>query len=153
MNFFEMRVGDVCIDLGGRDVAVAQHGLDRAEVCAIHEQVCRKRVAKRMGADVLGNARHQRVMRHQALHTARSQAVEVATSVNSFASAVANEKGSDIVSAPVEIFLEPVCRLFANENGSILLAFTADHKLSPFEVNVFTVKPNQLRNTKPRTKK
>ncbi len=37
MNFLEMRVGDVGINLGGGNVGVAEHGLDGANVGAVHE--------------------------------------------------------------------------------------------------------------------
>lgn len=39
MNFAEVGVGDVGVDLGGGDVGVAEHGLDAAEVGAVHEEV------------------------------------------------------------------------------------------------------------------
>ena len=39
MNLTEVRVGDVGVNLGGADVSMAKHGLDRAEVGAIHEEV------------------------------------------------------------------------------------------------------------------
>ena len=34
-----MGVGDVGVDLGGGDVGMAEHGLDGAEVGAVHEEV------------------------------------------------------------------------------------------------------------------
>lgn len=37
VDFFEMGVGDVCVDLGGRDVGVAKHRLDSAKVGTIHK--------------------------------------------------------------------------------------------------------------------
>ena len=39
MDFAEVRVGDVGVDLGGADVSVAEHGLDAAKVGAVHEEV------------------------------------------------------------------------------------------------------------------
>lgn len=36
MDFFEMLVGDVGVDLGGRNVGMAEHGLDGANVGAVH---------------------------------------------------------------------------------------------------------------------
>lgn len=39
MNLTEVGVGDVGVNLGGADVSVAKHGLDRAEVGTVHEKV------------------------------------------------------------------------------------------------------------------
>ena len=44
MNFAEVGVGDVGVDLGGGDVGVAEHGLDATEVGAVHEKVGGERV-------------------------------------------------------------------------------------------------------------
>ncbi len=37
MNFFEMLVSDVGVDLSGGNVGVAEHGLDGAEIGAVHK--------------------------------------------------------------------------------------------------------------------
>lgn len=37
VDAFEVRVGDVGVNLGGGDVAVAEQGLDRAQVGAVHQ--------------------------------------------------------------------------------------------------------------------
>jgi len=37
VDFSEVLIGDVGVDLGGADVGVAEHGLDGAEVGAVHE--------------------------------------------------------------------------------------------------------------------
>ena len=36
VDLTQVGVGDVGVDLGGRYIAVAEHGLDRAEVGAVH---------------------------------------------------------------------------------------------------------------------
>ncbi len=56
MNLAEMGVGDVGVDLGRADVGVAEHGLDTAEVGAVHEEVGGERVAKGVWSDVFGDA-------------------------------------------------------------------------------------------------
>lgn len=53
----EVWVCNVRIDLSGRDIAVPEHGLDAAQVCAVHEQVCREAMAQGMRTDMLGDAR------------------------------------------------------------------------------------------------
>lgn len=37
MHRFQVRVGDVGVDLSRSDVAVAEHGLDGAQVGAVHQ--------------------------------------------------------------------------------------------------------------------
>lgn len=37
MNFFEVRVGDVGVNLGGGDIGMTEHSLDGAEVSTVHE--------------------------------------------------------------------------------------------------------------------
>lgn len=39
MDTFEVWIGNMRVDLCGRDIAVTQHCLNRAQVGAIHEQV------------------------------------------------------------------------------------------------------------------
>lgn len=68
MNFFEVGVGDVGVDLGGADVGVAEHGLDGADVGAVHEEVGGEAVAKRVGGNVLGDAGFFRVGLDDALN-------------------------------------------------------------------------------------
>lgn len=51
-----MRVGDVGVDLGGGDVAVAKHLLNAAQIRPIHQQISGKTVTQGMWADVFGDA-------------------------------------------------------------------------------------------------
>jgi hypothetical protein len=45
MHILEVWIGHVRVNLGGGDVAVAEHGLHAAQVGAVHEQVGGERVA------------------------------------------------------------------------------------------------------------
>lgn len=56
VDFFEMGVGDVGVDLSGGDVGVAEHGLDGTEVGAVHKEVGGEAVAEGVGRDVLCDA-------------------------------------------------------------------------------------------------
>lgn len=56
VDFFEVGVGDVGVDLGGADVGVAEHGLDGAEVGAVHEEVGGEAVTEGVGGDVFRDA-------------------------------------------------------------------------------------------------
>ena len=49
MDFFEMLVGDVGVDLGGGDVGVAKQSLDGTEIGAVHEQVSGEAVTEGVG--------------------------------------------------------------------------------------------------------
>src|SRR5437870_3741035 len=53
----QRRRRQVRVDLGGRDVGVAEHGLDRAQVGAALEQMARERVPEDVGRDALAQAR------------------------------------------------------------------------------------------------
>lgn len=53
VDVFEVWVGDVGVNLGGCDVAVAEHGLDAAEVGAVHEEACGEGVAQGVRCDGL----------------------------------------------------------------------------------------------------
>jgi hypothetical protein len=48
MYLFELWIGDVRIDLGGREIFVAKEFLDRTKVCTIPEKICRERVTERV---------------------------------------------------------------------------------------------------------
>ena len=82
MNLTEVRVRDVGVDLGGADVGVAEHGLDTAEVGAIHEEVGGERVAKGVRGDMFGNAGGFGVVVDDALDGAGSEPSEISAGVN-----------------------------------------------------------------------
>lgn len=45
MHFAELPVGDMSIDLSGGNARVPEHRLDRADICAINQEIGCKRVA------------------------------------------------------------------------------------------------------------
>lgn len=45
MDFFEIIVGDVGVDLGGGNAGVSEEALDSADVGTVHEDVCGERMA------------------------------------------------------------------------------------------------------------
>ncbi len=59
------------VNLGSRDIGMAQHGLDTTQVGAVHKQVSRKAVPQCMRRHVLGYARQFGVAANQPLDTAR----------------------------------------------------------------------------------
>lgn len=56
VDFFQMLVGDVGIDLGGSDRGMTEHGLDRPDVSTIDEEVGGKAMTQRMGMNVFEDA-------------------------------------------------------------------------------------------------
>lgn len=56
VDLFEVGVGDVGVNLGSADVGMAEHGLDRAEVGAVHEEVGGEAVTEGVGGDVFRDA-------------------------------------------------------------------------------------------------
>ncbi len=56
VDFFEVGIGDVGVDLGSADVGMAEHGLDGAEVSAVHEEVGGEAVAESVRGDMLRDA-------------------------------------------------------------------------------------------------
>ena len=44
MDFFEMSIGDMGVNLSGADVGMAEEGLDGAEIGTVHEEVGGERV-------------------------------------------------------------------------------------------------------------
>ena len=55
VNFFEVRICDMGVDLSSADIAVAEQGLNGTKVCAVHEEVCSERVPKGVGSDVFSD--------------------------------------------------------------------------------------------------
>lgn len=56
VDFAEVGVSDVGVDLGGGDVGVTEHGLDRANVGAVHEEVGGETVTEGVRGDVFCDA-------------------------------------------------------------------------------------------------
>ena len=56
VDFAEVLVGDVGVDLGGTDAAVAEHRLDAADISSVHQQVGSETVPHGVRTDLFGNA-------------------------------------------------------------------------------------------------
>ena len=94
VDFLQMGVGDVGVDLGGGDVGVAEERLNGAEVSAVHEKVSGEAVAKGVGADVLGDAGEAGVFFDDAFDGAGGEPTVVAGSVDGIlVTAVIKEEG------------------------------------------------------------
>ena len=91
VDFFKVSIRNVGVDLGGGDVAVAEHGLDASKVGAVHEKVGGEAVAHGVGANVLRNARQASIFTNHALDRARREPSEVTAGVGFDILAVADE--------------------------------------------------------------
>lgn len=70
MHLPQMGVGYMRVDLGGRNIAVAEQGLDATQVSAVHEQVSGKRMAQRVRRHLLSYASQPGVVTDNALDAA-----------------------------------------------------------------------------------
>lgn len=142
-----MRVGDVGVDLGGGDVGVAEHGLDGAEVGAVHEEVGGEAVAEGVGGDVLCDASFAGVFLDDTFDGAGSEAAEVAGSVEfALVFAVVEEKRGEGISAGIEVILDALGGGFGDENGAVFLTFAADDELAAVEVDTVAVEFGEFGN-------
>ena len=55
VNFFELRIGDVGVNLRGSNRRMSEHCLDAADVGAVHQEIGSKRMAKCMRVDIFNN--------------------------------------------------------------------------------------------------
>ena len=66
------------VDLGGGDIAMPQHRLNRAQISAIHQQVGGERVAQGVGSDMLSDAGCLSIFADDSLDRAGSQTASFA---------------------------------------------------------------------------
>ncbi len=67
VDVFEVGVGNMRVNLGGTDIAVAEHALHTTDVGTIHQKVGGKAVAHGVRADVFGDAREFGIFADHAL--------------------------------------------------------------------------------------
>ena len=71
MDFFELFIGDMCINLRGGNIAMAQKFLNRSEVGSIHKQVGSKLVADLVWSDFFSDSGFSFVKINQSLDSSR----------------------------------------------------------------------------------
>lgn len=148
VDFAEVVVGDVGVDLGGADVGVAEEGLDGAEVGAVHEEVGGERVAEGVGGDVLGDAGGAGAFFDDALDGAGGEAAEVAGSVGGGQIAgIVEEEGGELVGAGFEVVGEVEGGGFGEVDGAVFLAFAADGEFAAVEVDGVAVEIDEFGDT------
>lgn len=148
MDLFEVLVGDVGVDLGGGDVGVAEHGLDGADVGAVHEEVGGEAVAEGVGGDVFGDASEFGVFLDDALDGTGGEAAVVAASVDFLeVAAVVEEKRGEGIGAGVEVIADMLGGGGGDENGAVFLALTADDEFAAVEVDGIAVELDKFGNS------
>ena len=136
MDFFEVGVGDVGVDLGGTDVGMAEHGLDGAKVGAIHKQISSETVAKRVRRDVLSDTGEASVFFDDTLNTARGDAAVVARRVGiAGVFGIIKKKWGERIGASIKIILNTVGGRATDENRAVFAAFATHHELATFQVD------------------
>ena len=68
MNFFQLPVGHVRINLGGGDRGVAEHRLHRSDIRAGIQKIGGEAVTQSVGSNFLGNAGFGAVKAQKAFH-------------------------------------------------------------------------------------
>lgn len=124
------------VDLSGADVGVAEHGLDGADVGAVHEEIGGKTVAEGVGGDMLGDAGCTSVFFDDAFDGAGGETAEITRSVNfALTATIVEEEWSESILAFVEIGGNPVGGGGRNENGAIFAAFAANDEFATVEID------------------
>ena len=75
MNITEMFVCDVCVNLGGGDVCVAEHDLYGANIGAVTEEIRSKAVADDVGSNFFGNSRGDSIIFYDTFNRAGGEAI------------------------------------------------------------------------------
>ena len=121
------------VNLGGGDIGVAEHGLNRAEVGAVHEKVGGERVAEGVGSDVFGDAGGFGVVVDDTLDGAGGEPSEVPAGIDGVevVRVVEKESGQAVISNR-EIVFGGFSGGFADENWTVFFAFAANNELATF---------------------
>lgn len=150
VDFFEVLVGNVGVNLGSGDVGVSEHGLDGADVGAVHEEVGGEAMAQGMWGNVFGDAGHFGVFLDDAFDGTRGETAVVAGSIDRLKIAtIIEKKGSEGIGASIEIILDPVGGSFGDENGTIFAAFATNDKLAAVEIDGIAIEFDEFGDTEP----
>lgn len=145
VDFFELFVRHVGIDLSRGDGRMAEHFLHGADVGAVGNEVGRKRMAQSVGMDVLHNAGLGCIVFHDSLDRAGSEAqvVSVLFFLQTF-DTDPRENGRVDVRSFVEISLKRVFCPIRNENYPDFSAFSAHAEFLRFEIHLIAVEIGEL---------
>ena len=121
MDFFEMSIGDMGVNLSGAEVGMAEEVLDGAEIGTVHEEIGGERMAEGMGSDMLGNAGEAGVFFNHALDAAWGEAAEIAVLTRGAGIfGIVEEKGGEGIMTDAEVIFDPGGGGFVDENRAVL---------------------------------
>lgn len=154
VNFAEVGVGDMSINLSGADVTMAEHGLNGAQIGAVHQEVGGEGMTEGMGSDMLSDTGEASVFFNDAFDGTGSEATEIARSIGGLpVFAVIEKKGRERIRAGGEIIVDAIGGGRINKNHAIFLAFATNDKLATSEIDGITIKLDKLRNSETARKK
>ena len=138
--FSEMRVGNVSVNLGCRDVGVTEKSLNGAEIGAVHKEVSRERMAKGVRGNVFCNAGGEGVFFYDALNGASSEASEISGVIDGVKiSRVVEKESGERVAPDGKIFTDAVGGSFRDKDWTVFLALSTDEKFATIEVDRIAV--------------
>ena len=147
VNFAEVGVGDMSVNLSGANISMTKHGLNAAKIGAVHEKVGSKRVAQSVGCDVFSYAGGFSIMVDNALDRASGESSKIAASVNSVEMfRVIEKEGRQRIVPNSKIIASGVSGGFANEDGAIFFTFAANDKFTTVKVDAVAIKADKFGN-------
>ena len=142
VHFLEMRVGYVSVDLGGGDIAVPQHRLNRAQVGAIHQQVGSKRVAQSVRGDMLGDAGRLSIFADDSLDRAGGQTAgfaEIDAIALDDVARIIEKEWLEPVRPGLQILLDRIGSRLTDEDRAVFTTLTPDGEFSPIQVELVAI--------------
>lgn len=156
MDFFQVFVGDVGVDLGRRDGSVAEHRLDTPDVGTVDKEVGGETVAQGVWVDVLDDPGFLGVVLDQTLHAPGGESVAFARGIfavhEAFLGIGDKECRIDIVTL-VDVCLQRRFGIWRDKDDAELAAFAADAEFFFVEVDVFSVEADEFGYPQPGRKK
>ena len=145
VDFFELLVGDVGIDLGGSDGGMAQHRLDAPDIGAVLEEVSRKAMAESMRMDLFDDSGFGGIELDQSLDASRGEAEPFRGFKLRSVPGKPDKEGLIQVLPFLEIFFERHLGGVGDENHPDFASFATDTELAAFEVDLVPIDRNELR--------
>ena len=147
MDFFQVLIGHVGIDLRRRDRGMAEHGLDTPDVGAVDEEISGKAVAERMRMDIFDDAGFGGVVLDEPLDAARSETECLAFGIPLVDEALLGERDEQRgigIGPAIEVAGEGAFGGRGDEDDAELAAFAAYGELFFLEIDMLPVERGEL---------
>src|SRR5829696_298340 len=132
--------GQVCVELGRRDVGVPEHLLDRAEVAAAGEQVRREGMTQRVRAHAVREAGRHGVAADDLVEALTSQLAAAEVNEQMRLGRALDERGA----AALEVHAERPERRLADRDQALLRALAASAQNALLDVHVHQLQADRL---------